>query len=959
MVDTPFNDVCHESRCSLSGAGVGSVLSNALIAAGRGALSAYTAADLGRPLNNLQSDLPSMNATTFLSEAVRSLSLSAVTFAVSLSAWSLQAADNQPPLVTVTSPTTGDLFPVGAEALIAATVEDPDGSVTNVEFFANGVSLGAIANPVFAIGLVWNISAAGAYSLKVTATDNLGKSTTSSDVNVQVISQPFVWIEAADPNAAEGNPADPGKLTVKRWGLTTEPLTVFYQAAGTATAGSDYLALSGSVTIPAGAAAADIVVTPLADGQVEPPETVVVQLLDDPGYRVVEPLKAQVTIAGDQGANVAPTVTMVAPIAGAKFSAPATILLKARAEDTDGTVTGVSFYRADTVIGPGIADASDPKLFSRQWTAVPTGSYVVSALATDNAGATKRSATVAFEVVSLPVVTIAVADGTAKEGTPATDTARLVVSRNGDTTAALVVHYQVSGTATAGNDYVALSGTVEIPAGQADAGIVVVPIDDQLVESTESLLVELKVPTVGPGEPPPYAIGVPGRAEVSIVDNDSPTPLPVVTVVAADATAIEPSPEGVTDTATFVIQRTGGTDRPLTVTYKISGTAQNGIDYENLSGAVIIPVGAETVRVILKPLADGLKEDAETVVIELQEPSCVQDNPSLPGCYQTGDLHSATATILDWTAGNRAPRVELVKPLSQQNFQFPEAINLVAAASDIDGLVTKVEFWADGAKVGNQTAPSRTTGQPDIEPVVFTFAWTGAQPGRHVLKAVAFDNGGASAASSEVPILVITGELPPLVSVSATDAHAALGPSRKHPNTATFKVQRTGKLDRPLTVWYSLAGTAKNGQDYLKLPGSVNIPAGKSNTRITVVPMGNLERDSTKTVILHLEPPPAGLAADLYRLDRNDTAAASIADDRKGKSGKGRLPKDVFQVSLPGENGKPYRVDVSDDLIHWTTVTDTLAEGGQVEFLQPDMSGFTRRFYRIHPVVVEALDPDD
>src|SRR5439155_25027161 len=77
-----------------------------------------------------------------------------------------------------------------------------------------------------------------------------------------------------------------------------------------------------------------------------------------------------------------------------------------------------------------------------------------------------------------------------------------------------------SGTATGGSDYVALSGTVEIPVGQADEAIVVVPIDDQLVEGSESVVLELTVPAVGPGELPPYAIGVPGKAEVTIADND-------------------------------------------------------------------------------------------------------------------------------------------------------------------------------------------------------------------------------------------------------------------------------------------------------------------------------------------------------------------------------------------------------------------------------------------------------
>ena len=44
-----------------------------------------------------------------------------------------------------------------------------------------------------------------------------------------------------------------GQYTVTRTGATTAALTVGYTVSGTATAGSDYPALSGSVTIPAGA----------------------------------------------------------------------------------------------------------------------------------------------------------------------------------------------------------------------------------------------------------------------------------------------------------------------------------------------------------------------------------------------------------------------------------------------------------------------------------------------------------------------------------------------------------------------------------------------------------------------------------------------------------------------------------------------------------------------------------
>src|SRR5678815_1308207 len=62
---------------------------------------------------------------------------------------------------------------------------------------------------------------------------------------------------------------------------------------------------------------------------------------------------------------------------------------------------------------------------------------------------------------------------------------------------------------------------------------------------------------------------------------------------------------------------------------------------------------------------------------------------------------------------------------------------------------------------------------------------------------------------------------PPLVSVIAYDPHAA----EEGSDPATFIVVRIGLPDGPLTVQYTLGGTASNGVDYQSLPLSVTIPA--------------------------------------------------------------------------------------------------------------------------------------
>ena len=111
---------------------------------------------------------------------------------------------------------------------------------------------------------------------------------------------PTVTVSATDSAAAE-NPPDTGTFTVSRTGSTTTALTVYYTVSGTATTGSDYTALPGSVTIPAGSSSATITVTPINDTTVENPEAVVVTVSANANYTVGSPSSATVTITSDDG----------------------------------------------------------------------------------------------------------------------------------------------------------------------------------------------------------------------------------------------------------------------------------------------------------------------------------------------------------------------------------------------------------------------------------------------------------------------------------------------------------------------------------------------------------------------------------------------------------------------------------------------------------------------------------
>jgi subtilase family serine protease len=121
---------------------------------------------------------------------------------------------------------------------------------------------------------------------------------------------------------------------------------------------------------------------------------------------------------------------------------------------------------------------------------------------------------------SLPMLTIVASTATATEAGPTNGA--FTLTRSGETSAPLTLSYAVSGTAAAGTDYVGLPGVVTIEAGAASAVIPVVPLNDTLVESNETVVATL-------ASNPAYVVGS-GPATVTIVSDDAPPDLVVTTV---------------------------------------------------------------------------------------------------------------------------------------------------------------------------------------------------------------------------------------------------------------------------------------------------------------------------------------------------------------------------------------------------------------------------------------------
>lgn len=101
--------------------------------------------------------------------------------------------------------------------------------------------------------------------------------------------------------------------------------------------------------------------------------------------------KPQLVITTSGSDNVAPMVTMSAPTNGAVFGAPASITVSANASDVDGAISRVDFYHGTTLIGSSTSPVSG-STYTVNWSNVPAGDYVLTAIAFDNYGAQTTAA---------------------------------------------------------------------------------------------------------------------------------------------------------------------------------------------------------------------------------------------------------------------------------------------------------------------------------------------------------------------------------------------------------------------------------------------------------------------------------------------------------------------------------------------------------------------------------------
>jgi hypothetical protein len=293
-------------------------------------------------------------------------------------------ANSRPPVVVMTSPAPESVIYTSVPLPMSAAALAPDGGIGHVDFYVGSTMIGTASTPPY--NFTWANPPAGALSLTAKAYDLLG---------ITGVSAPVVVISGAPQAPAVA-------LTKPTAGASfVAPATI--ALAATASSGFN----GGSINKVEFYANGSIV-----GSTASPPYTANWSNVAAGTYAITAvatdnlgTTKVSSTFTITVTATPPPAITLTSPANNASFIAPASIGLSANATAGvgGGSIAKVEFYAGSTLITTA---SSVP--FTKSWSNVMAGSYMLTAKATDNLGRTKTSAPVSVTVTAPAAPTIGI-----------------------------------------------------------------------------------------------------------------------------------------------------------------------------------------------------------------------------------------------------------------------------------------------------------------------------------------------------------------------------------------------------------------------------------------------------------------------------------------------------------------------------------------------------------------------
>ncbi len=621
------------------------------------------------------------------------------------------------PTVTITSPGNNGTALVNSPISITASATTTIGVVASVQFYVNGTSVGT--STVFPYSATWTPTAVGTYTLSALVTDSFGNLGVSTNVTVTINAAPSVGITLPSANSTLTFGA-PATLTVSAVASASNPgatiTSVAFSATGPITSGST----SAVQSLGAGTAVGStysVSWTPPSTGNF----TLTAVATDSVGTPQTATSSVSVVAASSGGgggggggsSSAAPTVSL-SPNPPSGVAVNTRVTLTATATAAAGfTLANVQYFANGVSIG---SSAAFP--YTVAWTPTALGSYSITAVATDNAGSTATSA----------AATVTVSTGTAPS--------IALVSPN-------------TGTSYAVGSPISLSATTTLGAG--------------LIASVDFFANNVAIGSKSAG-----ASGQGSAPFFNLTWTPAAAGTYVFTAVVTDTSGNRTTSTSSTVTVTAVAAPV------VTITSPTSGTGITVNKTIAISAAATAGTGASIASV-------AFTAGNQTLGTSTTFPFSTSWTPTAPGTYVLRAVAtdsfgtqttSSTVSVVVGAGSSSLPYVYLTSVPTGTNVAANTPVYVAANAGDPDGVVTNVEFYANGALIGSKAAAP------------YAITWVPTAATTYSITAIVTDDAGnrVTSTASTITATVQVGVVPvagiafnnPTVDASASSTPLAL-----------------------------------------------------------------------------------------------------------------------------------------------------------------------------------------
>jgi uncharacterized delta-60 repeat protein len=392
------------------------------------------------------------------------------------------------------------------------------------------------------------------------------------------------------------------------------------------------------------------------------------------------------------------------------------------------------------------------------------------------------------------------------------------VFRHGGATGAVATSYSLEpATATADDDFIPVSGTLNWEDGDDSIKLISVPIvSDDVIETADETF-SMVFSTTSPG------VGVlTNELAVTIARDDSAAAELGFEHAVVSATESAPS-------AALAVNRVGGAGAVSVNYYTVALNAASDEDFVRSSGSLLWSAGDFSSKEIVIPLlGDGTHEGSESFAVTL----------TAPGGSPTIGASLALVSIGD----DDAPPSISITPIAQTVGENGGVVTFE---------VTRTGETAATVSVNYSTANSTATAGADYSATSGVLTWAPGDPSTKIITVSLLDDdvyegsnetftmslanpsGGAVLADSEATVTLVDNDVAPQlgftvekVKVHETDAYATVTVRRSSASSADHSVS-----------FATRNGTAKADKDYVATSGTLTWAATDSDTKTITVPI--------------------------------------------------------------------------------------------------------------------------